>query len=101
MKDESSIFLQILVMVLVLVLVIVLGGGEQACDVSDTFCDALPEEQLGAQTQIFRVFYEAEANDSPLTCSQLILQQKRRGHIIRLCKRTRTKSHSLITPTFP
>ena len=57
-----------------LVLVVVLGGGQQAGDVANAFGDALPEEQLGSQSQVLRVFDEAEADHGSLTCTQLVLQ---------------------------
>lgn len=63
-------------MILVLVLVVVLGGGQQAGDVADAFGDALPEKQLGSQSQVLGVFDEAEANHGSLACTQLILQHR-------------------------
>lgn len=66
--------LQVLVMILVLVMV--LGGGQQAGDMADAFGDALPEEQLGTQSQILGVFDEAEANHGSLARTQLVLQQR-------------------------
>lgn len=51
----------------------ILGGGQQAGDVSDAFGNALPEEQLGAQSQVLWMFDEAETDDGSLTCTQLVL----------------------------
>lgn len=59
---------------MVLVLVVVLGRGQQACDVADALGDALSEEQLGTYSEVLGVFDEAEADDRPLTCSQLLLK---------------------------
>lgn len=73
--------LQVLVVVLALILVMVLGGGQQAGDVADAFGDALPEEQLGAQSQVLGVFDEAEANHGSLACTQLVLQQREREEV--------------------
>lgn len=91
------------VLVLALVLVVVLGGGQQAGDVADAFGDALPEEQLGAQSQVLGVFDEAEANHGALTGAQLILQQRQRRSYTQAATRWRA-GHQLITtytPTFP
>ena len=74
MKEEALMLLQVLVHVLV----VVLEGRQQAGDVADAFSDALPEEQLGAQPQILRVFDEAESNHSSLASTQLVLQQVER-----------------------
>ena len=70
MAAESLILLQVLVMVLIL------GAGQQARDVADSFGDALPEEQLGAQSQVLGVLDEMEVNNGPLACTQLILQHQ-------------------------
>lgn len=96
MMEGSSIIL-----VLVVVLVVILGGGQQAGDVADAFGDALPEEQLGAQAQVLGVFDEAETNDGPLACAQLLLQQKREVR-----RRAHTQARepvtcSVISATFP
>lgn len=71
-----------------LVLVVVLGGGQQAGDVANAFGDALPEEQLGSQSQVLRVFDEAEADHGSLTCTQLVLQREEVLH---------TNSHKMAT----
>lgn len=71
-----------------LVLVVVLGGGQQAGDVANAFGDALPEEQLGSQSQVLRVFDEAEADHGSLTCTQLVLQREEALH---------TNSHKMAT----
>lgn len=66
------------VLVLVLVLVLILGVGQQAGDVADAFGDALPEEQLGAQSQVLRVLDEAETNHGSLARTQLLLRERER-----------------------
>lgn len=69
------------VLVVVLILVVVVRGGQQAGDVPDAFGDALPEEQLGAKSQVLRVFDEAEAHHGALAGAQLVLRQRqRRGY---------------------
>lgn len=91
------------VLVLALVLVVVLGGGQQAGDMADAFSDALPEEQLGAQSQVLWVFDEAEANHGTLAGAQLVLQQRQRCSYTQEATRWRA-GHELITtytPTFP
>ena len=74
MTEDALMLLQVLVHVLV----VVLEGRQQACDMADAFSDALPEEQLGAQPQILRVFNEAESNHSSLASTQLVLQKGER-----------------------
>lgn len=64
----SLVILQILVVVQILVL------GKQTSYMTDALGDSLPEEQLGAQSQILRVLDEAKANNSPLSCSKLVLK---------------------------
>lgn len=75
MEDECLMLLQVLVVVLVLVLVVVLEGGQEAGDVADALGDALPEQQLGAQPQVLRVFDEAETDHGSLARTQLVLQR--------------------------
>lgn len=64
------------VLVMVLVLIVVLGGGQQAGYMADAFGDTLPEEQLGAQSQVLWVFDEAEADHGSLARTQLVLQRR-------------------------
>lgn len=78
--EEASLML-LQVLLVVLVLVVVLGRGQQAGNVADAFGDALPEEQLGAQTQVLGVFDEAEADHGALAGAQLVLRHgQRRGY---------------------
>lgn len=77
-RGGTAVCLMLLqVPVLVLVLIVVLGGGQQAGDVANAFGDALPEEQLGAQSQVLGVFDEAEANHGALAGTQLVLRQRK------------------------
>lgn len=72
--NEAGSLLALQVLVMVLVLVVVLGGGQQAGHVADAFSDALPEKQLGAQSQVLGVLDEAEADHGALAGAQLVLQ---------------------------
>lgn len=45
-------------------------------DMPNTFGDSFPEEQLGSDLQVLRVFDEPETNDSLLPCSQLVLRER-------------------------
>lgn len=63
----------VVLQILVVVLVVVLGDGQEAGDVANAFSDALPEEKLGAQSEILWVFDEPEVNHGPFPCTQLLL----------------------------
>lgn len=62
--------LQVLVMVLVL-----RGRGQQTGDVANAFGHTLPEQQLGTESQVLGVLYEAETDHGMLAGAQVLLQQ--------------------------
>lgn len=67
----------------------------------DAFGDALPEEQLGAQSQVLGVFDEAEANHGTLAGAQLVLQQRQRRSYTQAATRWRAGDVTIYRPTFP
>lgn len=84
----SLVILQILVMVQILVL------GKQTCYMTDALGDSLPEEQLGAQSQILRVLDEAKANNGPLSSSKLVLKPEVKKDLQSVSKcNTNKKTH--------
>lgn len=100
MKEEFLILQQVLVVVLLLVLVVVLEWGQQAGDVADAFGDALPEEHLGAQSQVLGVFDEAETDHGPLASAQLVLQRQRERRLRDVVTRG-VENPVAYKPTFP
>lgn len=58
----------------VLVLVLILReSGQQTSDVADAFGYALPEQQLGTESQVLGVLYETETDHGMLAGAQLLL----------------------------
>lgn len=98
--DRTTPQRSVLLQVLVLVLVLVLGGGQQAGDVADALGDPLPEEQLGPQPQVLRVFDEAESNHRSLAGPQLVLQHREALSGV-LQSRTELSRDRTRRPTFP